>query len=107
MITGLLASSLLSLPALCAAQTIDEALLAAQMAYQQADGQSGQSALRLKSAESALTQAQQRLADAQNAVTRAESELSAAKSAEEVARRRLAASADSLKSAWARKERTN
>lgn len=95
---------LLAAPLSALAQTVDEQLLAAQMAYQQASNLQEQAEARLKQAQAAKLQADQRLADAQSAVQRAADELSAASSAQAAASQQMQQQAQQLHEAWQRKE---
>ncbi|WP_199053275.1 hypothetical protein [Aquitalea sp. ASV15] len=92
----------MALPAL--AQTLDEQLLAAQMAYQQANNLQEQAQARLTQAQAAKQQADQRLADAQMAAQRAAEELSAATAANTAASEQLQQHTRQLQEAWQRKE---
>lgn len=86
------------------AQTVDEQLLAAQMAYQQANNLQEQAQARLTQAQASKQQADQRLADAQMAAQRAVEELSAATAAQSAASEQLQQQTRQLKEAWQRKE---
>jgi hypothetical protein len=95
---------LLAAPLPLLAQTVDEQLLAAQMAYQQANNVQEQAAERLKQAQTAKSQADQRLLDAQAAVQRANDELAAAGSADAAAKQQMQQQTQQLNEAWKRKE---
>lgn len=95
---------LLAAPLPLLAQTVDEQLLSAQMAYQQANNLQEQAAERLKQAQAAKLQADQRLADAQAAVQRATEELAAAGTADSVAKQQMQQQTQQLNEAWKRKE---
>ncbi|WP_287880407.1 hypothetical protein [Aquitalea sp.] len=95
---------LLAAPLPLLAQTIDEQLLSAQMAYQQANNMQEQAAERLKQAQAAKLQADQRLADAQAAVQRATDELAAAGSADAAAKQQMQQQTKQLDEAWKRKD---
>jgi len=95
---------LLAAPLPLLAQTVDEQLLSAQMAYQQANNQQEQEAERLKQAQAAKQQADQRLLDAQNAVQKATDELAAATSADAAAKQQMQQQTQQLNEAWKRKE---
>ncbi|WP_051229500.1 hypothetical protein [Paludibacterium yongneupense] len=86
------------------ADSPDEALLAAQMAYQQGDEQLSQSMERLKRASEAKSEADRRLLDAQNAVTASANELSAAQAANDRAREIMQKLGAALDDAWKRKD---
>ncbi|BEV72415.1 MULTISPECIES: hypothetical protein [unclassified Paludibacterium] len=95
---------LLAMTAGAVAQSVDEQLLAAQMAYQQGDAQLTQATNRRVQAESAKQLADQRLLDAQAAVERSNAELAAAKAAEDAAKQTMDTLTSSLSEAWKRKD---
>jgi septal ring factor EnvC (AmiA/AmiB activator) len=86
------------------ADTPDEALLAAQMAYQQGNDQLAQSADRLKRASDAKQLADKRLADAQTAAADSANELAAAQAANARAREIMQKLGTDLDDAWKRKD---
>lgn len=95
---------LLGLAAAAVAQTVDEQLLAAQMAYQQGDAQLTQATARRARAEADKKAADQRLLDAQAAVKRADAELEIARSQEGAAKQTMDQLSGALSEAWKRKD---
>jgi hypothetical protein len=86
------------------AQTVDEQLLSAQMAYQQANNQQEQAAERLKQAQVAKQQADQRLLDAQNAVQKAQMSWLRPAVPTWLPRQQMQQQTQQLNEAWKRKE---
>lgn len=97
-----LALSLLS--GLVWAQTPEEEVLAAQMAYQQASRSADAAQARLDAVRQAKNLAEARLVDARNELQRREKELSEAAASAEGATRQLQAVEQRLREAWRRKE---
>jgi len=86
------------------AQTADEQLLAAQMAFQDASSHVSSAKQVLKSAEDAKKLADGRLADAQAAAQKASADLAAAQSAKSAADSVERQATQALNAAWQRKE---
>ncbi|MBX9297019.1 hypothetical protein [Chromobacterium vaccinii] len=86
------------------AQSADEQLLAAQMAFQQAQTQQRQLDGRLKTAQDEKAVAEQRLAGAQAALDKANAELAAATDAQSRGKQALDQATQTLNQAWQRKE---
>lgn len=94
---------LLSSP-LAWAQTPEEGVLAAQMAYQQASRSADAAQVRLDAVRQAKSLAEARLADAQTELQRREKELGEAAAIAEKATRQLQTAEQRLREAWQRKE---
>ncbi|KJH69131.1 hypothetical protein A203_07815 [Chromobacterium violaceum] len=86
------------------AQSADEQLLAAQMAFQQAQSQQRLLDGKLKAAQDEKALAEQRLAGAQAALDKANAELAAATDAQARAKQGLDQATQTLNQAWQRKE---
>ncbi|WP_293766040.1 hypothetical protein [uncultured Aquitalea sp.] len=91
-------------PLTALAQSPDEQLLSAQMAFQQANGQKAQLDDRVKRATEAKARAEQRLLDAQNAMQQANNEFNAAAAAQASAQQILQQATTALNDAWKRKD---
>ena len=99
-----IALALLLLPGLVWAQTPEEEVLAAQMAYQQASRSADAAQARLDTVRQAKSLAEARLADARTEWQRREKELGEAAASAEGAARQLQAVEQRLREAWRRKE---
>ncbi|SME91333.1 hypothetical protein [Pseudogulbenkiania subflava] len=95
---------LLLLSGLVWAQTPEEEVLSAQMAYQQTSRSADTALRRLDAAQQAKKLAEARLADAQNELQRREKDVSEAAAAAESATRQLQASEQHLRQAWQHKD---
>ena len=95
---------LLPLSMTVGAQTVDEQLLSAQMAYQQGDAQLSLATQHMKQAEEAKKLADGRLIDAQRAVQKSDAELAQAKAAQDSAKQLMDQLSNSLSEAWKRKD---
>lgn len=95
---------LLPLSMAAGAQTVDEQLLSAQMAYQQGDAQLNLATQRAKQAEEAKKLADARLIDAQRAVQKSDAELAQAKAAQDAAKQLMDQLSNNLSEAWKRKD---
>jgi chromosome segregation ATPase len=95
---------LLSIAPVAGAQTADEQLLSAQMAYQQGDAQLSQASGREKQAEQDKAMADARLLDAQAAVQKSAADLATAKSALDSAKQQMEQLSQALREAWKRKD---
>lgn len=98
------ALALLLLSPLAWAQTPEEDLLSAQMAYQQASRSADAAQGRLSAARQAKSLAETRLAEARAELQRREQELADAATAGEATTRQLLTVEQRLKQAWQRKE---
>lgn len=86
------------------AQSVDESLLAAQMAYQQANSQVTDALAQVNQAQEEKRRADKQLTDAQSAVKLSTEHLAEAESRLEAARAKLALVGEQLAKAWASKE---
>lgn len=86
------------------AQTVDEQLLAAQMAYQQANNQVAAALDKLRLVQEEKRRTDQRLSDVQVAAKQSTSQLADAESRLEAARATLFQVSEQLAKAWALKE---
>lgn len=86
------------------AQTPEEEVLAAQMAYQQASRGADAAQVRLDAVRQGKSLAEARLADAQTELQRREKELGEVAAAAEGATRQLQAAEQRLREAWRHKE---
>jgi len=94
----------LTLCAAAGAQTVDEQLLAAQIAYQQGNTQLSRADAALQQAQQAKKAADARLVDAQNAVQQSDAALTAAIAAQAAAKQSMDQLSGNLSSAWQRKD---
>lgn len=95
---------LLLLSGLVWAQTPEEEVLAAQMAYQQASRRADAAQVHLGEVRQAKNLAEARLTDAQTELQRREKELGEAATSADGATRQLQAAEQRLREAWRRKE---
>jgi len=95
---------LATVPLLALAQTADEQLLSAQMAFQQAKSQQQQADDKLQQAQAAKSLADQQLADAQHKAQQAQDDLNAATAIQKATTQLFQQQTQQLQDAWKRKE---